>query len=83
VLKKKNSLLSSLLIAKNRENPPSQIERLSIVAETADNARRCGASDVRTRSKSLISHDIYQYEKVLMPLQKQVAEEQGFSMRLD
>jgi hypothetical protein len=47
------------------------------VSETADNAHRFIASDVRTRSKSLISLDIYQYEKVLMPLQKQVAEEQG------
>jgi hypothetical protein len=43
------------------------------VAETADNAHRFTASDVRTRSKSLISLHIYQYEKVLMPLQKQVA----------
>jgi len=43
------------------------------VDETADNAHRFIASDVRTRSKALISGDIYQYEKVLMPLQKQVA----------
>jgi hypothetical protein len=48
------------------------------VDETADNAHRFIASDARTRSKALISLHIYQYEKVLMPLQKQVAEEQGF-----
>jgi hypothetical protein len=48
------------------------------MAETADNAHRFIASDARTRSKALISLHIYQYEKVLMPLQKQVAEEQGF-----
>ena len=48
------------------------------MAETADNAHRFIASDARTRSKALISLHIYQYEKVLMPLQKQVADRQGF-----
>jgi hypothetical protein len=74
VFKQKNSLL----IAKNRQNPPSQIERLSIVAKSTDNAHRVIASDVRTRSKPVIGLYIYQYGKILMPLQKQVAEEQGF-----
>ena len=46
---------SSLLIARNRQNPPSQIQQLSIVSEAADNAHRFITSDVRTHSKSLIS----------------------------
>ena len=44
-LKTKKSLLNSLLIPKNRENPPSPNDRLSKAAKIADITASVGASD--------------------------------------
>ena len=78
IQKQKNSLLNSLLIPKNRENPPSPNELLSKGARVADIKASAKASDktavcivLKQRSNS------GNYGQVLY-LGKRMAEEQGF-----
>ena len=81
--KKKNSLLNSLLIAKNRENPPSANHRLRFSGNYRWYERWCGASVAKRCCKSLILRRISARNTRNRNREDVVAEEVGFEPTVD